>query len=238
MAMHCPECGKPNPPGSVFCNSCGSKIPTVNVEMTVKCPYCGEPGQEYLFNCSKCGKELPRDSKGKPLRLDAERGTKFCRGCGKELGSGVTICPFCGTSAADIWSRTASSDGSYLEDGSDDAIYSQPETAIPIVAGVLLVIAGLLALGQGILYVMADSMVSSMPSYGGYSGPLCLCGGLDILFGLAALGGAYSCFGRKSFWLAAIGAILGMLGFGLLVGFVFGLIGLILVAISKNEFEN
>jgi len=236
--MHCPGCGKSNPSGSVYCNFCGSKIPTVNVEMSVKCPYCGEPGQEYLFNCSKCGKELPRGSTGKPLQLEAEKSRKFCRGCGRELGPGVTLCPFCGTFMADMWSRTSSSDSEYFEDGSDDDVFSRPETSGPIIAGILLVIAGLLALGQGIIYVMADSMISSLPSYGGSTGVLCFCGGLDVLFGLAALGGAFSCFGRKNFWLAMIGAILGMLGFGLVVGFVFGLVGLILVAIARDEFES
>jgi hypothetical protein len=212
----------------------------VNVEVTVKCPYCGEPGQEYMFNCSKCGKELPRDTAGKPLQLSTEKPNKFCRVCGRELGSGVTICPYCGTSTGDIWSRSSSSDSSYFEDGSQDDIPLKPKSSAPIIAGILLVLAGLLALGQGIVYMMADSMASSYypPSYGGYAGALCFCGGIDVLFGLAAFGGAYSCFGRKNFWLAIIGAVLGMLGLGLLVGFVFGLIGLILVAVSRNEFED
>jgi DNA-directed RNA polymerase subunit RPC12/RpoP len=236
--MHCPDCGKSNPAGSVYCNYCGKKLPTVDFDGTVKCPFCGEPGQEYRYNCTKCGKELPRDSEGKPLRTEVDLGKKFCRRCGRELGAAVTVCPYCGASTGDVWSGSSSSGSSYSEDGgSYDEISPAHTSSSPTIAGVMLVLAGLLAVGQGAVYVLADNMVSSLPGYYGGSS-LCLCGSLDIIFGLAAFGGAFSCFGRGNFWLAIIGAILGMLGLGFLLGGLFGLIGLIFVAISKDEFND
>lgn len=235
--MHCPDCGKSNPAGSVYCNDCGKKLPTVDFETTVKCPFCGEPGQEYRFNCSKCGKELPRDSEGRPLRTVGGTGKKFCRRCGREIGPAVTECPYCGASTVDVWSRTSASDISYSESESYDEIQTTSRSSTPTIAGVMLVLAGLLAVGQGAIYVLAESIASDLPGYYG-GGGLCLCGSLDLIFGLAAFGGAFSCFGRGNFWLAITGAVLGMLGLGFLLGGLFGLIGLILVAVSKDEFED
>ncbi len=234
--MHCPDCGKSNPAGSVYCNSCGKKLPTVSFEGTVKCPYCGEPGQEYRFNCSKCGKELPRDSEGKPLRTEVGTGKKFCRRCGREIGPAVTVCSYCGASTGDVWASSQASER-YSDDGSYIEMPPTPSSSSPTIAGIMLVLAGILAVGQGAIYFVADNIASGLPGYYS-SGALCLCGSLDILFGLAAFGGAYSCFDRGNFWLAITGAVLGMLGLGFLLGGLFGLIGLILVAVSKDEFED
>jgi DNA-directed RNA polymerase subunit RPC12/RpoP len=235
--LHCPDCGKSNPAGSAYCNSCGRKLPETELGTSVRCPYCGEPGQEYRFNCTKCGKELPRDSSGRPIPLEAEKGKKFCRMCGKELGPAVTRCPYCGTSLGDIWSPISQPAEFYGEDESyDNSIELRHESSVPIFAGVCLLLAGLAALGQGIIYMIANSIAQSVYGYD-IGGSLCFCGGLDALFGLAAIFGAVMCFGRKSFVFALIGGILGMLGVGFLFGAVFGLVGLILVAVSKDEFE-
>jgi len=96
----------------------------------------------------------------------------------------------------------------------------------------LAIIGGILALGQGLLYVIVGSSVTGVapPS-------LCFCGGLDIVFGAASIAGGAYAMQAKSFVLALVGAILGMLGLGLLVGFVFGLIATILIAVSRGEFQ-
>jgi DNA-directed RNA polymerase subunit RPC12/RpoP len=233
--VNCPDCGKSNPAGSVYCNSCGKKLPLPGFEVTVKCPYCGAPGQEYLFNCSKCGKELPRDASGKPLRSESGEGKRFCRNCGKELGAYYTSCPSCGKPVSDAGISSVYDTSRYGDEYGDDyAIHVRPSSGMPTAAGVCLVLAGVLALGQGAIYALANSIAVSPYGYGG---SLCLCGGLDIIFGLGSIGGAIMCFGRSSFILALIGAVLGLLGLGFLIGSLFGLIGLILVAVSKDEFE-
>ena len=234
--MNCPFCGKSNPAGSLYCNSCGKRLPYPVEEMTVRCPYCGAPGQEYLFNCSKCGKELPRDASGKPLRAAGVEDKRFCRHCGKEIGAYCTSCPSCGEPVSDT--RVSS----IHEPPRHDDLYAwaspalvRSESSLPIVAGIFLVLAGILALGQGLIYAVANSIAVS--AYG-YGGDLCMCGGLDIVFGLGSIGGGILCFSRSSFVFAVIGAVLGMLGLGFFVGSLFGLIGLIFLAVSRNEFTS
>jgi hypothetical protein len=98
----------------------------------------------------------------------------------------------------------------------------------------LAILAGVLALGQGVLYVSVDAAVSAYIPTG--TGMLCLCGGLDIVFGLASLAGGIMALKRTSFGLALLGAILGMLGFGFLIGALLGLIAVILIAVSRQDF--
>ena len=43
---------------------------------------------------------------------------------------------------------------------------------------------------------------------------------------------------RKGFVFALVGAILGMLAIGFLIGFVFGLLAVVFIAISRTEFED
>jgi hypothetical protein len=102
------------------------------------------------------------------------------------------------------------------------------------IGGILAILAGVLALGQGLLYVVFGGTFASYAP----SGFLCLCGGLDVLFGLLSIGAGVSALQRKSFMLAVIGATCGMLGVGLLVGFLLGLIALILIATTKEEFTS
>ena len=65
------------------------------------------------------------------------------------------------------------------------------------------------------------------------AGIIMICGVLLLIFGLIGLLGGIFAIKRTHFGLAILGGI-----FSLLVGFIiFGLIGLILVAISKDEFS-
>lgn len=95
------------------------------------------------------------------------------------------------------------------------------------------ILAGVLALGQGILWAGVSSAAAAyIPT-----GALCLCGGVDMIFGLASIAGGIMALKRTSFGLALLGAILGMLGFGFLIGALLGLIAVILIAVSRNDFD-
>ena len=98
-------------------------------------------------------------------------------------------------------------------------------------------LAGVLALGQGIIYAMANEIAVTQ-GFTDVAGSLCMCSGLDILFGLASIVGGIFAIQRKYFALALIAAILGMLGLGFVIGALIGLIALILIAVSKAEFED
>jgi predicted RNA-binding Zn-ribbon protein involved in translation (DUF1610 family) len=219
-----------------------------------RCTRCGAQNPDYVLYCGKCGGEITKDkneafvpvSSSEPSKRVNQANAavssapqvpqppmKYCTWCGREVNAAAHVCPFCGKNPWGPWGR----------DRLDEEMYNQyVETVSPshtkasgalILGGVLVLLAGVLALGQGILYVVIGEAVSSYAP----SGFLCLCGGIDILFGIFSIAAGVFSIQRRHFGLAIIGAVFGMLGLGLLIGFVFGLIGLILIAISGPEFR-
>ncbi len=94
------------------------------------------------------------------------------------------------------------------------------------------ILAGLFAIGQGLLYIAGATMID-VPGVGS----LCFCGGVDFVFGIASTIGGALALKRSNFGIAMLGAVLGMLGVGFIIGFLFGLIAVILLATSHNDFD-
>jgi len=110
---------------------------------------------------------------------------------------------------------------------------AKKESVMPVIGGVLILIAGLIELGYGGLLVAGGSAADTIPIVGGDIGDiLTVCGAIVIICGIVALLGGVFAIQRKRFGLAVLGGILGLLGW-----FIPGLIGLILVAISRKEFK-
>jgi hypothetical protein len=66
-----------------------------------------------------------------------------------------------------------------------------------------------------------------------------ICGALGIIFGLMAVIGGWFAIKREKFNLALVGAILGLLTLGpYCLTSILALVGLIVLAISKDEFMN
>lgn len=123
---------------------------------------------------------------------------------------------------------------SQIDYGYGYGVPSRPGPSGALIAGgVFAILAGVLALGQGLLY----SSFSSAFAYVSGSNSLCLCGGLDVLFGAFSLVAGVFALKGKNFALALTGSVFGMLGIGFLIGFVFGLVAIILIAVSKNDFD-
>ena len=159
---------------------------------------------------------------------------KKCAWCGREVNADAYVCPFCGKNPWGPWGRDGRSEQMYREyTEKETSSYEKASSGLTI-GGILALLAGILALGQGILYVVVGETFASYAP----SGLLCLCGGIDVLFGLLSIGAGIGALQRKHFALTLLGAICGMLGFGLLIGFVFGLIALILIAMTKEEFTS
>ncbi len=223
--MICPSCGKDNPSGSVFCNGCGSKLPSApTTPTTIYCPYCGAPGQEYQLNCTKCGKELPRGVMGDASRTQlSSTSTRLCPNCGQPMSIYDVTCPYC----------RATSTGEYL---SDDDVAPRSESQLPVVGGVLILIGGVLGIVYGMLTLGAISAATSL----GYSvsGYATCCGLLAALFGLIAVFGGYNGIKRDSFAFALVGGILGIFSVGFFLGALLSLIGLVFVAVAHRDFES
>jgi len=211
---------------------------------TYKCPFCGADGQEYQLNCTKCGKELPRKqkidpisgvavapaaTKAEPRKPEPEvvaptpsPMTRPCPICGRPMGIYADQCDYCRRPEAD-----------YSE--SQKTFEYARETEMPVLGGVLILIAGIAGLIFGLsVLASAASVGYSVQGAGGAS----CCGGLLALFGLIAIAGSFSAIGRTNGMFAIIGGIFGILSIGFFLGAALALVGIILVAISYNEFPS
>ena len=63
------------------------------------------------------------------------------------------------------------------------------------------------------------------------------CGFVDLAFGVVATVGGVFALTRRHFGLAVTGGVFAILGLGLLIGSLLGLIGLILVLVSRRDFS-
>lgn len=108
---------------------------------------------------------------------------------------------------------------------------AKKQSALPLVGGILIIIAGIVELISGVWMIAGGSafMDFGIVDVGDI---LMICGAIWALFGLIALLGGFFAIKRQHFGLAVLGGILGLGGY-----FIFALIGLILVAISREEFE-
>jgi len=117
----------------------------------------------------------------------------------------------------------------------------KPKTMLPMIGGIFLIIAAI----DGItawawLAFVASSLTAGIPIVGAsLAGLFIVCGAIEIIFGILALLGGIMAIRRKMWALALIGGILGLflLGWLFFEASLFALIGLILVAISRGEFE-
>jgi Double zinc ribbon len=234
----CGNCGKDNLQGAKYCNSCAKELaPPGTVRL---CISCGAQNAPEMIYCGQCGATLdstkavatgaPRKVVVEPKNAASGLPKRYCRHCGGEVDIWDTECPQCHQDPSYVSPASVPDDYDYSQTDYD---YESSSSASGTLIGgaILAILAGVLALGQGILYATVSAAVY-IPS-----GSLCLCGGLDMIFGLASILGGLMALKRTSFTLALLGAILGMLGFGFIVGALFGLIAVILIAVSRNDFD-
>jgi hypothetical protein len=121
---------------------------------------------------------------------------------------------------------------------------SQPSSK-PLIAGILLIIAGLLGLFTWASALALDiSMIQNvLPAESPITAEqlksfLSTCGIIGAALSILTLAGGIVAIKRKAWGLAIIGGILGLFTIGpMLLGSVISLIGLILVAISRKDFQ-
>jgi len=109
-------------------------------------------------------------------------------------------------------------------------VAKKKDSAMPIIGGVLIIIGAIIELYVGA--VLIGGGTAFMDVSFGLSGILTVCGAILVVFGLIGVLGAIFAFQRKHFGLAILGGVLSLPG-----AFVPALIGLILVGISKDEFD-
>jgi len=97
------------------------------------------------------------------------------------------------------------------------------ESGMPVAGGVLVLIGGIIYLGVGGVAMAGSSFV-------GLAGGV-LCGAVILVLGIIGILGGIFAMQRKSFAIALIAGIF-------TVPTILGLIGLILIAVSKEEFKS
>jgi hypothetical protein len=105
------------------------------------------------------------------------------------------------------------------------------KTIMPTIGGIMIIIGALVGITTGAFLVIGASWLMPV-DITGLSELLAVCGIIAVVIGIIALLGGVFAVQRKAFGFAIVGGILAML-FG---WFIFGLIGLILVAVSRKEF--
>lgn len=146
--------------------------------------------------------------------------SRMCVQCGKTLANDANVCPYC---------------------GHDYRVQAGPpakkKTAMPIIGGILILIGGVLALIAGVGLVASVGALDALTivdveGMDILEDIVTVCGVIFIILGLIGLLGGVFAIMRKHFGLAILGGIFALAGW-----FIPALIGLILVGVSKDEFE-
>jgi hypothetical protein len=156
--------------------------------------------------------------------------TRNCVSCGRAIGFDANVCPYCGHD--------------YRMPAYAMAALPPQKSAMPVAGGVLILIAGILAIVMGAYYFalspgeIEGSGVTLPPdiSDADLQNIMYLCGSLCAVFGVIAVIGGYFGLMRKHFALGIVGGVFGLLGLGFMIGSLLALIGLILIAVSRKEF--
>jgi uncharacterized membrane protein YuzA (DUF378 family) len=104
-----------------------------------------------------------------------------------------------------------------------------------MIGGACAIVAGLLGIIQGIDFVAGGSVFIDFSSAN--SGLQILLGLVEIVFGLLSIIGGLDARLQRMYRRSLIGAILGMVAFGFVIGALLGLVAVILIAFSQDEFE-
>lgn len=139
-------------------------------------------------------------------------GGRNCVSCGRPIAFDANVCPYCGHDYRVVMAGPQT---------------QRKQSGTPVAGGVLILVGAIIYFLIGGL-VAAGSTVALVPTMGEAVWGI-VCGVIVIVLGfISFLGGVYA-IGRKNFNFAIVGGIF-------VIPTIIGLIGLILVAVSKDEF--
>jgi hypothetical protein len=149
---------------------------------------------------------------------------RMCVSCGRSIAMDANVCQHCG------------------HDFRAPVPVEKKKTFIPVVGGALVIVAGIMGLFLGGVLLAVD--FDELDQYGldvatdMIEDILTVCGAIIIILSLIVVLGGFFGVMRKHWGIALVGAILGLFVIGpLMLGSLFSLIGLILIAVSRKEFE-
>jgi len=120
------------------------------------------------------------------------------------------------------------------------------KSILSLVGGILILIAGIMGLALGAIFIVAANSVDTLTDWGIdvagvgdiLSDILTVCGAIVIILSLIVVLGGFFGVMRKHWGLAILGGVLGLFIIGpYFLASIFALIGLILVAVAKKDFN-
>jgi uncharacterized protein YqgC (DUF456 family) len=165
----------------------------------------------------------------------------ICPNCGSENPEYAFYCGKCATELKDasgkpyVKRRPSKPPPAQKEEPKIAELRKPVQTVNPAIGGICVIIAGALAAVQGGFLLLGEALATYV------SGDVFLSAGFwgagFIAVGLAAILLGLRAVNRISYTGALIGAVLGIVGMGLYIGPFLALAGLLLIALSREEFE-
>lgn len=211
----CSWCGAEDRSHGRYCEQCGKQLGSAPIPG--KCVVCGNINAIDARRCAVCGSDLDEGTSGRvrPTHIPVS-----CRFCGRPSVPGSEMCREC------MGRYGFSAPG---------ASASKPSLNL-IAAGILLIVAGLLAAFQGLVIFGMESYFEDAGISG--SGVVVVCGTVELVLGLGALAGGFFALRATNYGLVLAGCVCAILGFGLLAGTVLGVVALVLAWSRRNEFRH
>lgn len=165
-----------------------------------------------------------------------------CPSCRHEVPMGANVCPNCGYRLRAEERKAPAAQARVVP---PVASVPRQSTVMSLIGGVLVVISGLLGIILGLILAVLSSSITDLMGgmYGedvlsAVEGILVTCGVIWFIIGLVALIGGVFAIRRKKWGIAIVGGVFALFTIGpYFLGSILGLIGLILIAISKDEFS-
>lgn len=205
--------------------------------MTRKCARCGRENPEDAGFCMVCGRKLVPDAPPEPP------GTSSCPNCGQSNPAHSVYCGKCGGELPKIVPQVSEWPGSYGQPSEqsyyDDDKYSgsPARSSVLTVGAILTIVCGLLALGGGILIALMGNDLKTFDS--GIGGSIVLCGVVTFVLGAIGIVGGNFALKQENNVASIVCSVLGMLGgfvaFGI-IGLLLGIVGVVLIAVARDDF--
>lgn len=145
------------------------------------------------------------------MQASGGQGTRNCVSCGRQISFDANVCPFCGHDYRMQMMAPAP---------------QKKESGLPVAGGVLILISSLA------YFIIGGFMAAAGTAFLGFGGGFAVgCGVLLLVLGIVAFMGAIFAIQKRHWGIAVIAGIL-------VLPSILGLIGLILVAVSREAFES
>lgn len=206
----------------------------------VKCPHCGTMNAPESDRCRLCGKTMAHEHVRAP-------GTLVCPHCGEVVEEGAELCNSCTMPVRDIVMSNLPKDVTPTECVHwSEKPAAAGRSARVVMAGILILMAGALGIGQGVagldpgfsgtLMDIMEGLIPWSETTDDIVGEYLALQVWVVIAGVLAIAGGVFALTETRYEFAVMGGIFGFLAIGFLMGAFLGLVGLLLLAVSRKDF--